>query len=98
MLPFGAPLPVPPGCKLDPSVGSSYPWGGFHLLVSGGRPAVSSLESGLLTPPRNQPTSEQEIPPLPKEWETAEEERNETEGKAEEEGEGDKKQKEKGDQ
>ncbi|KAI5939542.1 Corticosteroid 11-beta-dehydrogenase isozyme 1 [Manis javanica] len=37
---------------------------------------------------RSQPTSEQEILPLPKEWETAGEERDETEGKAEEEGEG----------
>lgn len=61
---------------------------GFHLPASGGRPAGSSPESDPLTPPRSQPTSEQEILPLPKEWETAGEERDETEGKAEEEGEG----------
>ena len=59
---------------------------------------VPGPEAGLLAPPRNQPTSEQEILPLPKEWETAEKERDETEGKAEEEGKGEKKQKETGDQ
>lgn len=48
---------------------------GFTYIVSGGRPAGFSLESGLLAPPRNQPTCEQEILPLPKEWETTEEER-----------------------
>ena len=62
----------------------------FHLLVSGGRLAGSSPDSGLLAPPRNQPTSEQEILPLPKEWETTEEERDEAEGKAEEEWKGEK--------
>lgn len=40
---------------------------GFTYIVSGGRPAGFSLESGLLAPPRNQPTCEQEILPLPKE-------------------------------